>query len=146
LWYLHQQWWPGQLQQFCISESVHRSSRCFGLSAKTTSPDLYTCIKKRRSGLTRVYLGLPGPGLTRQVDRVSPDQLSSEFFLRSRPVSCLGQSGPGSTHQTGPGFKTITCVPTVWIACSIIPRCLCTVLCVTDFIVVGYRLVIWWVN
>jgi len=102
--------------------------------------------KKKEVGL---HSGLPGfagsridlpgrPGFTRPTLR--------RVFLRSRPVPCLGQSGPGSTRQTGPSFKTMTCVATVWIACSIIPRCLCTVLCVTDFIVVGYGLVIWWVN
>jgi len=64
-------------------------------------------IKKKWPGLTRVWLGGPGPGSTRRVDRVSSAQFPSGFLPKPGLVPGPGRPGPGSTCRAGPGFKTL---------------------------------------
>jgi len=81
-------------------------------------------IKKNRPGLSRVWPGSPGPGLTRRVDRVSPGQLPSGFLPPPGPVPCPGRPGPGSTRRAGPGFKTLIICISLYDSnkCSIFKR------------------------
>jgi len=62
--------------------------------------------KKNWPGLTWVWPGGPGPGLTRRVDRV-PGQILSGFLPQLGLVPGPGRPGPGSTRRVGPGFKTL---------------------------------------
>jgi hypothetical protein len=63
--------------------------------------------KKKRPGLSRVFLGRPGSGSTHRVNRVFPGQLPSGFLLRPGPILGPGRQGPKSTRRAGPGFKTV---------------------------------------
>jgi hypothetical protein len=82
--------------------------------------------KKKRPGLSRVYPGRPGSGLTRRVNRVSPGQLPSGFLLRPVPVLGPGWSGPGLTRRAGPGFKTMvfaqSCNDALFYSLMVFPR------------------------